>query len=135
MGVVRTTATLAKTKTLQVGTEGVEITVKYADTRAVIARQNLFDKVRYISIGEEGETATERSFPMGDLRLETVMMVIKDWNLEDDKGRKQAINHNSVLNLLSPEELMETYDHVIDMNKVWGGEAKEDGDEGEASAS
>ena len=127
--VVRNASALLKTKVISVGANGVEVTVKYADNRAVLARQNLFDKVRYITEGAEGRTVTERSFPMGDLRIETVMLVAQSWNLApSETSAPFPITHNNVVGLLDTDELEQLYDEVIRMNPVWGGE----GDSGEA---
>lgn len=104
------------------GDERVEFVVKYADNRAVLARQNLFSKVNYINEDESGRTITQRSFPMGDLRLETVMLVLTSWNLRPADGAAPfAITHKNVIDLMSAEELAWLYDRSIDMNPVWGG--------------
>jgi hypothetical protein len=127
---VRTAAALQRTKVLELKSNpDLELTVKKADNRAVIARQNLFDSVRYITEGEEGTTVTERKFPMGELRLETIMLVLQDWNVADEKGNKYPISHKAVTDYLEPSEFMEAYDAIIAMNPVWGGE------EGESSGS
>lgn len=104
------------------GEERTEFVVKLADNRAVLARQNLFSKVNYINEDESGRTITQRSFPMGDLRLETVMLVLSSWNLRpaDDAG-PFPITHKNVVELLTADELQWLYDRIIDLNPVWGG--------------
>jgi hypothetical protein len=98
----------------------VEFIVKIADNRAVLARQDLFSKVKYINEGDG--TATERSFPMGALRLETVMLVLTGWNITpDEKSAPYPITHNNVLDHVKPDEMQWLYDRIIDMNVAWGG--------------
>ena len=127
--VVRSRASLQRKQVITPASNpDLELTVKKADSRAVISRQNLFDKVRYISDGPEGETITERSFPMGELRLETVMLVLIDWNITDEGGNKYPITHKNVSELLEPAELMELYDGIIEMNEVWGGAGEASGE-------
>jgi hypothetical protein len=103
------------------GDEKEIYTVKLADTRATLARANLFSSVRYITADESGETKTERDFPMGDLRLETVRLVLTDWNLTNDKGKKHAITHDSVMEFIDPDVFSWLYTRIIEMNTVWGG--------------
>ncbi len=128
---VRNVGALARTKTLELGPEltqeqldngeeRLSVTVKYADTRAFLARQNLFAAVRYITEDADGKTATERSFPMGDLRLSTIRMVLTGWNIRFNKDADPApINEKNIVDLMLPEEIEELYNAIIDMNPVW----------------
>ena len=137
---VRTPGVLARTKTLGLGpeltdeqiAEGSErliIVVKYADARAYLARQNLFAAVRYITEEEGSTQITERKFPMGDLRLETLALVMTGWNIRFNKDADPApINRKNIVDLLLPEEIEEAYDAIIDMNKVWGGGKDDEGE-------
>lgn len=127
---VRARNSLTRTKVLTVPAEifaapdgeQTEFTVKYADNRAVLARMNLFDEVRYVSRDADGETETIRSFPMGDLRLYTVKMVLLGWNIQPAKDQPTfPITEDTIQDLLDPAELAWLYDQVIDMNPVWGG--------------
>jgi hypothetical protein len=107
-------------------TPGLELYVKYADSRAVLARQNLFDTVRYIQQTDDGTAITERKFPMGDLRIQTIMLVLEGWNyaLAEDLP-PLPITEDNVLDRLDPEELLWLYDEILKMNPVWSG-AEED---------
>jgi hypothetical protein len=107
--------------------ERVEFTVKIADNRAVLARQDLFSKVIYRNEGEG--TTTERSFPMGALRMETVMLVLVGWNLRpDEKSAPYPITHANVLAQIEPDEMQWLYDRIIDMNVAWGGTGEGSGE-------
>jgi len=103
-------------------TPGLELTVKYADNRAVVLRQNLFDTVRYIQrIGDE-ETVTERRFPMGDLRIRTIELVLVRWNNSRAADAPPIpITEDTILDELSPEEFEWLYNQILEMNPVWGG--------------
>jgi len=124
MAVVRTREQLQRTKNVEFG--GITFTVKLADNRAVLARQNLFDTVRYITEDATGRQITERKFPMGDLRLETVMLVLTAWDLTPaEDAISYPITHKNVVELLEPSELQDLYDAILEMNTVWGGDAGE----------
>ncbi len=133
---VRTRDTLTKYVELEVpadvykspdGEQTVFKVIK-ADNRAVLARQDLFDEVRYVTRSEDGVTETIRSFPMGQLRLATIGLVLKNWNLRPAKDAPEyPITDRNMQELLAPEELDWIYTEIIEMNPVWGGtEAGED---------
>jgi hypothetical protein len=101
--------------------EKIEYTVKYADGRAYVSRANIFSKVSYTTEDETGVTKTERDFPMGELQLETLMLVLKEWNLTNEKGVPYRITHANIMEYMDPEEIKWLYSHVIEMNGCWGG--------------
>ena len=128
---VRTPGSLSRTKTLEVPKsvykspdEQTSFVVKYADNRAVLARQNLFDQVRYVTRDTDGETETIRNFPMGDLRIETVTLVLTGWNVTDEDKKELPISRKTVLDCLDPSEMEWLYNQIIDMNPVWNNSAQ-----------
>ena len=127
---VRSKETVVRQKTLEVPKdiytspdgEQTTFTVKLADNRAVLARQNLFDEVRYVTKDESGETETIRKFPMGDLRLETVSLVLLSWNLRPaSEAPAFPVTVPNILDYVDPAEFEWLYNQIIDMNPVWGG--------------
>jgi len=123
MSFVRTAAALQRQKTLNPPmAPGMELTVKYADTGAVLARQDFFDTISYTT-DEQGNAVTRRQLPMGQLRLKTIMLVLTGWNLAaTEDGTPFEITESNVKKLLLPGELEWLYDEIIAMNPVWGGE-------------
>jgi hypothetical protein len=125
---VRNAESLQRTKVIPLGEtvdgqEQVEVTVKYADNRAALARRNFSANVRYIQEDGGERTITERSFPMGDLMVQTIMLVASSWNLKpDEKSASYPITPRNIETLLTPDECQQLYDAIIDMNPVWGGD-------------
>ena len=108
------------------GTDGekVSYTLRYVTTRDVLARQNMFSRVRYIQDTDDGaRMVTERDFPMGDMRLATVRLVLVKWNLFPDSTTTipYPITEETMLDLIPPDELEWLFNHAINMNPEWGG--------------
>ncbi len=125
---VRVAEDLVKTKTIVLGDgpEATEVVVKYADNRAIVQRRNFSDKVRYINEDETGRTTTERSFPMGDLMVSTILLVAVSWNVFPKEGAPAyPINERNLLTLLTADEFEQLYREIIDMNPAWGGQTSE----------
>lgn len=107
------------------GEEKTIYVVRKADGNAFIARQDIFSKVSYITKDETGEVRTERDFPMGQLMIETLMLVFDSWNLTPRKDSKPyPITHDNIRTLMEPEEIKWLYEHIIDMNPCWGGKGE-----------
>ncbi len=101
-----------------------EYTLRRASTQANLMRQDLFSRVKYIS--RDGDTITERDFPMGQLRLETIRLVLVAWNFTPSEGAQPyPITEQTILNLVSPEELNWLYDKALEMNPLWDPNAGE----------
>lgn len=126
MSKVRTPQSMLVTETLTSPyDEEVTFTVKHATNAEDIARQNLFSKVRYYPQNDQDGMVSERDFPMGDLQIETIRLVLVAWNIVDDHERTQPINEATITFALTAEERQWLYDKIIDMNPIWqaGGRA------------
>lgn len=98
--------------------------IKRVGTAENIARQNLSATVRFINQGDTDNYATERDFPIGDLKLETVLLALVDWNFTDDNNRPVQITRQTVQTYLQPDEFEYVYEKCLDVNPMWrnGGE-------------
>lgn len=107
---------------IEEGDERTIFTLRFADGRAYVSRANIFSKVSYKTEDESGISTTERDFPMGDLQLETLMLVFHSWNLKPAiDSVPYPITHKNIMALMAPEEIKWLYDHAITMNTCWGG--------------
>jgi hypothetical protein len=106
--------------------ENLVFGIKRVGTAENIARQNLSATVRFISQDDSDNYATERDFPIGDLKLETVALALGDWNVVDDNERPVPITRQTIQQYLSPAEFEFVYERCLDVNPMWknGGEAE-----------
>jgi hypothetical protein len=105
--------------------EEVQFTIKRATNAEHLARENMFAKIRYFERSQEdgGEMVSEREFPYGSMKLETVLLCLTGWNLTLN-GDPAPLSRDNVIKLLSPQELNFLYEAVVDFNPLWqkGGE-------------
>jgi hypothetical protein len=89
-----------------------------------IQRQNLASKVRYVQNDDDGQIVSERDFPMGSLQLETILLALASWNLQDENERVIPISKKSLTQYLSPKEFDFCYAKALEVNPIWapGGE-------------
>jgi hypothetical protein len=100
----------------------ITFTVRYADNGAVLARQDLFSSIRYITEDEGGRQVTERSFPMGELRITTIMLVLESWDVRpSEDAPAYPLTPENVIKYTAVDELEWLYNQIIDMNPIWGG--------------
>lgn len=96
----------------------------------ILERQNWFSSVHYHQTTDEGTVVTERSFPMGELRLRTVVMMLDYWDIYLDEGMTNVapLTQNNVEKLLTPREFNEIYEEILRVNPDWGGDSGESGE-------
>ena len=99
----------------------VEFVLRRMGNRERIKRQDLFAKLRYVQVDNEG-MVTERELPMGQVALEDVLMGLVGWNIEDPPGRPVAITKDTVQDYLSSEEFDFVLDQIRDLNPLVFGE-------------
>lgn len=91
-----------------------------------IARQNLSATVRYVPRDVEDDVVTERDYPMGTLRLKTIMFALKGWNLGDENGHPITLSEVTVQQYLSNREFNFLYDKALEVNPMWTGADSEE---------
>lgn len=94
----------------------LEFVLRRMGNRERIKRQDLFAKLRYVQVDNEG-LVTERELPMGQVALEDVVMGLVGWNIEDG-GRKIPINKETIQDYLSPEEFDFVLEKIRDLNPL-----------------
>lgn len=99
-------------------------TIKRIGNREYLDHQNINKTIRYVQKDSEDgmEYASERDFPMGDMKLKTILLALSDWNITDAVMRAIPINEDSLKDYLSPDELDFVYDKVLDVNPILRGD-------------
>ena len=120
-----------KTKTVTLPYDkDAEFTIKKASNREDVERSNLFSKMRMVqNLGTPDELITERDIPNGDLQVQTILMCLVGWNLQDENGRTYEINEGNILDLITPAERRALYGEILDFNPIWKGEDEPEGGE------
>lgn len=97
---------------------------KRCGIRENVARQNLSATVRYVTEDGTGRFVTERDFPVGDLKFETVALSLAGWNLKDENEAPIPCTRTTMQDYLSPAEFEFCYQKALDVNPMWknGGE-------------
>jgi hypothetical protein len=87
-----------------------------------IARQNLASTMRYIE--QDAGVVTERDYPLGNMRRDTILLALAGWNLTDANSQPIPITKETLVTYLDPREFDFLYEQVLDCNPMWkpGGE-------------
>lgn len=91
-----------------------------------IKRMNLASTMRYVEQAESGKVITERDYPMGSMRVDTVMLALAGWNITNDAGSPIPITRETVQAYLDPKEFDFLYDKIIEINPMWGSGGEEE---------
>lgn len=101
-------------------------TIARATNREDVDRLNMFGKVRVIqNPTTPDEVVTERDMPMGDVQVDTIMLCLVKWDIQDESGRVYPISRDNILDLLSGAERRWLHDEVMNFNPIWKGEDEE----------
>lgn len=103
--------------------------IKRATVSDHIARQNLASTMRYVTedTAAGSRYVTERDYPVGDLKLETVTSCLAGWNFKDENNAPIPVNPQNIKNYLSPAEFEFLYTEILKINPMWAGaQAEED---------
>ncbi len=100
--------------------------IRRATTREHLARQNLSATMRYITREDSGEFVTERDLPTGELKLQTLKLVLADWDIGDAAGNPLPINEDTIQRYLDPREFEFLYDKALECNPAWGNSGEEE---------
>ena len=125
-------------KTMEVSSpydKDAKFTIARASNREDVERTNLFSKMRVIqNLGTPNELITERDIPMGDVQVNTILLCLEKWNLQDDSGRIYEISEDNILDLLSGAERRWLYEAIMDFNPIWRGEEEEKNESEDSSS-
>lgn len=94
---------------------GLEIQVKRAGVAEMLARENMFSESRLDL--EKGVRVIR--FEEGTWKLETILLLVAKWNLEEDSGRMWPITEANIKELISPSEFKWMYSECLKHNPQW----------------
>ena len=106
-------------------------TIRKATNREDVERQNFFSKVRTIqNLGTPNELIMERDIQMGQVQIDSILLLLDDWNIADENGDVYPITEDNLLDFLKSSERRWLYEEIMDFNPIWKGEDEEkDGSE------
>ncbi len=106
----------------------VEFYVKRCGVRENIQRQDMSSSVRYIQRAGSEEFVTEKDYPVGTTKANTILLALSKWNIEDSEGKPVAINYDNLVGVegnlggyVSPAEFDFLYEMVLQVNPIWAG--------------
>jgi hypothetical protein len=102
----------------------VKFDIKRCGNREHLARQDLASTMRYTQKGDD--VITERDYPTGTMKLDTVLLALAGWNLTDLEGVALKITRDTVRDYLSPSEFDYLYDQILEVNPMWKPNGEED---------
>lgn len=89
----------------------------------VMKYRDLDAAVRYVYQDDDNKVTTEKDYPMGTRRVDTVMLGLASWNITDN-DKAVDITRENILKYLHPDgELDALYDKVLELNPVLTGQA------------
>lgn len=98
--------------------EDISFGIKRVGAREVMAHRDRNSVVRYIQRDEGGEFITEKDYPVGTMRLDTVLLCLDSWNISHDGLNPLKIDRDAVLGHLDPEEIDALYDKSLEVNPI-----------------
>lgn len=96
----------------------IVFTIRRVDNRAVIAYRDRNSVVRYIQRDGDGEFLTEKDYPMGSMRLDTLVLGLVAWNIAGPDGQMVLLTPESIKDYLDPVEFDVIYDKIIEINPI-----------------
>jgi len=101
----------------------VEFGVKRVGNREVMEHRDKNASIRYIQREGSDEYISEKDYPVGTLRVDTVVLCLESWNISDTNGNPVKITKESILSYLDPEELDFLNDEALRINPILAGQA------------
>ena len=99
----------------------VEFGIKRVGNREVMAHRDKNASIRYIQREGSDEYISEKDYPVGTLRVDTVALCLESWNIADAQGNPVKIDKESILSYLDPEELDFLNDKALEINPILAG--------------
>lgn len=101
----------------------VEFGIRRIGNREHLQYQNMTSKVRYYEEEENSNirVVTERDFPMGSMKVQTIMLALARWNIEDASGKPVEITEDHLRDFTQPEELDFLHEKVLEVNPILAG--------------
>lgn len=102
----------------------IKFDIKRCGVSENIARQNMAATMRYVEQEASTKVVTERDYPLGNMRRDTILLALAGWNLTNDTGVPIPITKDTLVQYLDPKEFDFIYDKVLEVNPMWanGGE-------------
>jgi hypothetical protein len=123
MSVTRTPFVGEITTVISPTTPEVQFGIKRVGNREVQSHRNMNSAIRYTQTEGSDTFTTEKDYPVGSLRVDTVALCLESWNLADLSGNPIRIDKEAILSYLEPEELDFLYDKALEVNPVLSGAA------------
>lgn len=104
--------------------------LRRVNTGQVIAHRDRNSVVRFITQDDEnGERyIQEKDYPVGTMQLDTIILVLFSWNIQDEKHQNIEITREHVIAYLDPEELDAIYEEGIKLNPILSNREKKEKD-------
>ena len=105
----------------------VKFVLRRVNTGQVIAHRDRNSVVRFITQDDEnGERyIQEKDYPVGTMTLDTVLLVLFSWNIQDDKHENIAITRENIVEYLAPEEIDAIYEKGLEINPILSNREKQ----------
>jgi hypothetical protein len=107
----------------------VTFDIKRCGVAENLARQNMSSTMRYIeqdSVDSNNKYVTERDYPLGNMRRDTILLALAGWNITDLQDRPVPITKETLVTYLDPKEFDWLYDQVLEVNPMWKPNGEED---------
>lgn len=99
----------------------VEFGLKRVGNREVMAHRDRNAAVRYIQRTDTDEFISEKDYPVGTMKVDTVLLCLESWNVANDQHQVVKIDREAILSYLTPEELDFLYDQALEINPILSG--------------
>src|SRR5258708_18289085 len=101
--------------------EEIEFGLKRVGNRELMAHRDRNAAVRYIQRTDTDEFISEKDYPVGTMKVDTLLLGLDSWNIANDQHQVVKIDRESILSYLLPEELDYLYDQALEINPILSG--------------
>lgn len=92
--------------------------IKRVGNREVMIHRDRNAAVRYIQRDGADEFISEKDYPIGSMKVDTVSLCLASWNLCTQDMQPLAVNQENILAYLTVDEVDFLYDQVLEINPI-----------------
>lgn len=97
----------------------VSFGIKRVGNREVMIHRDRNAAVRYIQRDGADEFVSEKDYPLGSMKIDTISLCLDSWNLcTPDTNQPVPVSRENIIAYLSPDEVDFLYDQILEINPI-----------------
>lgn len=106
----------------------IQFGLKRVGNREIMIHRDRNAAVRYIQRDGADEFVSEKDYPLGSMKIDTITLCLDSWNLclDENALRPLPVTQENILAYLSPTEVDFLYEQAIEINPILGPGGKDE---------